>query len=195
MPQLQFWFDFTSTYSFLSAMRIEELAAERAVEIEWKPFLLGPIFDAQGWNTSPFDIYPDKGNYMWRDVERRAKEHGLIFRRPPLFPQNSLKAARVAQVALQTVYGPDFVRSVYRAAFSEEASISDDSVIIACLNEAGLPTNLLEVANERENKSALKSAVDEAQAHGIFGAPSFVVGQELFWGDDRLETALNWACH
>lgn len=174
-------------------MRIEKLAADRAVEVVWKPFLLGPIFDAQGWNTSPFDIYPHKGNYMWRDVERRAKEHGFAFNRPAQFPQSSLKAARVAQMALQTIHGPDFVRAVYRAAFVERALISDDSVIANCLNEADLPAHLLEVANEHQNKSILKAAVDEAKARGIFGAPSFTVGQELFWGDDRLETALNWA--
>lgn len=194
MRQLQFWFEFTSTYSFLSAMRIEELAKRRGVEVEWKPFLLGPIFDARGWDTSPFEIYADKGTYMWRDVERRANEHGLVFRRPAEFPQHSLKAARVAQMALQTVHGTEFVRAVYSAMFSKGETISDDSVIIACLDRAGLPAKLLDAANDHDNKSALKSVVDDAQGRGIFGAPSFTVKEELFWGDDRLETALDWAC-
>ena len=101
-PQLVFWFDFASTYSYLSAMRIEDLARDAGVEIKWMPFLLGPIFQAQGWGNSPFNIYPAKGKYMWRDMERLCAVRGLPFKRPSIFPQNSIRAARVALAALVT---------------------------------------------------------------------------------------------
>ena len=99
-----FWFEFASPYSYLSALRIENAASERGVELEWKPFLLGPIFKSQGWETSPFSIYEAKGQNMWRDVERRAEKYGIAFKRPDLsrpgsFPQNGLLAARAAIAA------------------------------------------------------------------------------------------------
>jgi 2-hydroxychromene-2-carboxylate isomerase len=97
-PELEFWYEFASTYSYLSAMRIEALAAAAGVAIAWKPFLLGPIFKAQGWDTSPFNLYPAKGRYMVRDLERLATDRGLTFALPAVFPQNSLRAARLALI-------------------------------------------------------------------------------------------------
>src|SRR3984885_9787109 len=95
-PVLDFWFDFASTYSYLAARRIGPLAAEAQVEVRFRPFLLGPIFKAQGWDTSPFNVYPAKGRNMWRDLERLSEDAGLPFRRPEPFPQNGLLAARGA---------------------------------------------------------------------------------------------------
>jgi 2-hydroxychromene-2-carboxylate isomerase len=95
-PVLDFWFDFASTYSYPAAMRIRPLAVQAGVEVRFRPFLLGPIFKAQGWTTSPFNLYPEKGRHMWRDLERLCEEMGLPFRRPDPFPQNSLLAARTA---------------------------------------------------------------------------------------------------
>ena len=97
---IDFWFDFASTYSYLTAMRIRPLAAAAGVVVRFRPFLLGPIFKAQGWDTSPFSIYQAKGRYMWRDLERLAADLELPFRRPDPFPQNSLLAARVALAGL-----------------------------------------------------------------------------------------------
>jgi 2-hydroxychromene-2-carboxylate isomerase len=93
---VQFWFEFASTYSYPAAMRIERAAAKRDVYLEWRPFLLGPIFAAQGWVDSPFNIYPAKGRYMWRDLERLCAGLGLPLRRPSRFPRSGLLAARVA---------------------------------------------------------------------------------------------------
>ena len=106
MEKLTFWFEFASTYSYLSAMRIEELAAKAGVEIVWKPFLLGPIFKAQGWDTSPFNLYPAKGKYMVRDMERIAEARGLKFRLPDPFPQNGLlRRAGLRWLALRRAGG------------------------------------------------------------------------------------------
>jgi 2-hydroxychromene-2-carboxylate isomerase len=117
-PTLTFWYEFASTYSWLAAERIEELAAAADVEIHWRAFLLGPIFVAQGWNSSPFNLYPAKGNNMWRDMERLGALMGLPpLTRPDPFPQNSLLAARVA-TALAGRKPPAFSRAVFRAEFS-----------------------------------------------------------------------------
>ena len=96
MPRLEFWYDLASTYSYLSAMRIEAMAAKPGVDLEWRPFLLGPIFKAQGWTSSPFNLYPVKGQYMVRDITRIAADRGIPFVMPEPFPAHSLLAVRIA---------------------------------------------------------------------------------------------------
>ncbi|MGH3088003.1 MAG: 2-hydroxychromene-2-carboxylate isomerase [Rubrobacteraceae bacterium] len=193
-PKLEFWFEFGSTYSHLSAARIEGLAAGADVEVSWKPFLLGPIFSAQGWDNSPFNIYPAKGRYMWRDVQRRCKELGVPFEKPSVFPRNGLLAARVANLAKNETWMPEFARLVFVANFAEDRDISDRAVIEGVLESLGLPgATLIERSQDPENKQELRDQTELAVELGIFGAPSFVVGDELFWGDDRLEKALGWA--
>ncbi|WP_299846910.1 2-hydroxychromene-2-carboxylate isomerase [uncultured Roseovarius sp.] len=191
--QIEFWLEFASTYSYLSALRLPTQTAKAGVSVRWRPFLLGPIFAAQGWNTSPFNIYAAKGTYMWRDMERRADKLGLGFQRPEPFPQNSLLAARVAQAAPEGQEMIAFCHNVYLAQFSEKLDISDPNVIAACAASAGLDAKLLDQAQTKDNKLALRASTEEAIRQGIFGAPSFVVGDALFWGDDRLEDALDWA--
>lgn len=192
-PQLDFWFEFASTYSYLSVMRLPELASEAGVDVNWRPFLLGPIFKSQGWDTSPFVVYPAKGKHMLRDMERRAERCGLRFRHPSPFPQNSLLAARVAQIALEEPQDVTFCQNVYLMQFDEGQNIEEPEVIAACLEAAKLPTDIIERAQEVPNKHRLRETTEEAMRYGIFGAPSFTVGDELFWGDDRLEAALEWA--
>lgn len=189
---VQFWFEFASTYSYLSAMRIEEAAAKKGVAIDWQPFLLGPIFADQGWATSPFNLYPAKGRYMWRDIGRICARRNLPFQRPEPFPQNSLKAARLT-LTIEPCNRAAFVRAVYSAQFGEGRDISDPEVLRACLADAGLPPDLLDRTQAPEVKSALFDQTDRARALGIFGAPSFLVGEELFWGDDRLDEAISYA--
>ena len=125
MAHLDFWHDFASTYSYLAAMRAEPLAEAAGVTLSWRPFLLGPIFVEQGWTTSPFNIYPVKGRYMVRDIQRLCAERGLTFRLPEPFPQNSLLAARLA-LAIPEALRPAFSRAVYLAEFGEGRSISDE---------------------------------------------------------------------
>ncbi len=193
MPRLDFWYEFASTYSYPAAIRIGTLAQARGVDVRWRPFLLGPIFADQGWRNSPFNIYPAKGRYMWRDLERICADRGLPFRRPDSFPQNSLLAARVA-TALAGEARADFSRAVYRAEFAEGRSIDDRALIERLLADLGLPAEALQRASSDAVKTAVKASVDEAKRLGIFGAPSFVAADnELFWGDDRLEVALEWA--
>ncbi|NVK14847.1 MAG: 2-hydroxychromene-2-carboxylate isomerase [Rhodobacteraceae bacterium] len=191
--RITFWFEFASTYSYLSVMRIGELAAARGIAVTWKPFLLGPVFAAQGWDTSPFNIYPAKGRYMWRDMERICAARGLPFGRPAVFPQNGLMAARLALAAAEENRMDTFTKAVFRAQFGAGEDIANESVLRDCLGMAGLDLSLMQRAQAPDIKSALRAQTDEAIAAGIFGAPSFTSGTELFWGDDRLEQALDHA--
>jgi 2-hydroxychromene-2-carboxylate isomerase len=193
-PAVEFWFEFASTYSYLSVMRIEKAAAAADVEVRWRPFLLGPVFLALGWNDSPFNIYPPKGRYMWRDLERLAAKEGLPFRRPSRFPRNGLLAARVALVGAQEGWVAPFARAVMTANFAEDREIADETVIADILNALGQPAaGVIARAQEGANKLALRAQTERAAELGLFGAPSFRVGDELFWGNDRLEDALAWA--
>jgi 2-hydroxychromene-2-carboxylate isomerase len=192
--RVEFWYEFASTYSYPAAMRVERMAAEAGVELVWRPFLLGPIFGAQGWNNSPFNIYPVKGQYMWRDLARICEGEGLALKTPVAFPQNGLKAARVALLGSDEGWGPAFTRAVYQANFAEQQDISDEAVLAGLVGKLGLDAaDVMARASDAENKARLKGQTDEAIARGIFGAPSFLVGDELFWGNDRMEAALKWA--
>ena len=193
---LEFWFEFGSTYSYLSAARIEAAAAAVGVPVRWEPFLLGPIFAEQGWDDSPFNVYPAKGRYMWRDVERLCAKYRIPFARPSRFPRNGLLAARIACLAKarSEPWLPRFVRAVFRANFAEDREISEAAEIRSILDPLGEPgAELVKRAQAPENKQLLREQTQRARGLGIFGAPSFVVGEELFWGNDRLEDALAWA--
>jgi 2-hydroxychromene-2-carboxylate isomerase len=194
-PLLEFWYEFASTYSYLAAMRIEEAAEAAGVSLVWRPFLLGPIFAAQGWTTSPFNLHPDKGRYMWRDMEREAATLGLPFCRPEPFPQNSLLAARVALVGAEQGWIPAFTRAVFQAEFGRGRNIGDPALLSGILTDLGVDADtVLAEAQTDANKARLRRAGEEAQARGLFGAPSFVADdREVFWGNDRLERALAWA--
>jgi 2-hydroxychromene-2-carboxylate isomerase len=193
---LSFWFDFASTYSYPAAMRIERLAQERGVPLSWNAFLLSRIFQPQGWNDSPFNLYPVKGRYMWRDLERICDAHGLPFQRPSQFPRNGLLAARIVCRFSKESWTPAFVRAVYHANFAENQDIADRSVIAACLRSVNRDAEtVLDAAGSAETKTMLREQTERVVGLGIFGAPSFIAGQELFWGNDRLEEALSWCQH
>ena len=196
-PNVVFWYEFASTYSYLSVMRIDGEAQRAGVTVEWRPFLLGPIFKANGWTTSPFNLYPAKGRYMVRDIERIAASRGLSFRMPATFPANGLKAARLAMAAQRSAATRAFTHAVFEAQFALGRDIASDEVLSECLTTAGLdPVPMWAASSQEPVKSALKCNTDAAQALGIFGAPSFTTeDKELFWGDDRLEQAIGWALH
>ena len=191
MPKLDFWYEFASTYSYPAAMRIEPLAKAAGVEAVWRPFLLGPIFKAQGWATSPFLLQEAKGKYMWRDLARVCEDAGLPFCRPNNFPARSLLAARTA-LALGDQDRPAFSRAVYTAEFADGRDIGESENVAVILQKLGHdPAVVLARAGEQTVKDQLRANTEEAQRLGIFGAPSFVLmSGEMFWGNDRLEQAL-----
>jgi 2-hydroxychromene-2-carboxylate isomerase len=194
-PVLEFWYEFASTYSYLAAMRIEAAAEAAGVAVLWRPFLLGPVFKAQGWETSPFSLYPAKGRYMWRDMEREAARLGLPFYRPKTFPQSGLLAARTALLGSDRGWTPAFTRAVYTAQFAQGRDIADPQVVACLLTDLGLDAEaVLAEAGAETNKMRLRRMGEEVQSRGIFGAPTFFAEDgEMFWGNDRLDQALAWA--
>ena len=193
---LVFWYEFASTYSYLAAMRIERLAEAAGVAVEWRPFTLGPIFKAQGWTTSPFNLYPAKGRNMWRDMERLCADAGLPLKHPEIFPQNGLLAARAALVGAEEGWIAPFTKGIYAANFAEGADISQPRTIARVLSSLGRDIDaeaVLARAEAQDMKARLCANTEAAMEAGIYGAPSFTVGDELFWGNDRLENALAWA--
>ncbi|WP_210496133.1 2-hydroxychromene-2-carboxylate isomerase [Microvirga antarctica] len=194
-PTLEFWYDFASTYSYLTAMRIEAATEMAGVDVLFRPFLLGPIFAAQGWTSSPFNLFPGRGRYMWRDMEREAARLRIPFYRPNPFPQNSLLAARVALVGSDRGWTPAFTRIAFTEEFGNGRDIAEREVIADILSGLGLDaTAVLADAEADTNKLRLRRIGEEAQARGVFGAPTLIAEDgEMFWGNDRLERALEWA--
>src|SRR6478752_8949398 len=161
-PALDFWFDFASTYSYLAAMRIRPLSEEASVRVLFRPFLLVPIFKAQGWDTSPFNLYPAKGRNMWRDLERSCADLRLPFRRPDHFPQNSLLAARVALVALDQAWGEEFCRTLFRAEFAHGRRIDDAAVLADVLAKLDVDSEpILAAAQSDVIKARLRAQTGE----------------------------------
>lgn len=196
MPSpIEFWFEFGSNYSYLSAMRIEQAARSAGAPLLWRPFLLGPVFRELGWEGSPFLDQREKGEYVWRDMARRAAKYGLPFRRPGVFPRRALLPMRVALLAAREAWMGEYCRRVMRMAWAEDREIDDPAPVLEAL--AGLapdPRALVAQAGLDAAKAALREQTIDARRLGIFGAPSFIVDGELFWGDDRLEDALEAAC-
>lgn len=190
MNNIEFWFDFGSNYSYLSMMRIGRLAADAGVRVELKPFMLGPIFKSLGWESSPFVLQTMKGSYVWRDMQRQCDKYGLRWQRPSAFPRNALVAARVALQGEGTSWLDPFCRLVMLANFAQDRDIADEAVIAAILAQLGADSDAILAAARLDScKDALRARGAQAQARGIFGAPMFFVGDEMFWGNDRLEDA------
>jgi 2-hydroxychromene-2-carboxylate isomerase len=194
MNIIEFWFDFGSNYSYLSMMRIRRAAAAANLRVELKPFMLGPIFKSLGWETSPFVLQTLKGDYVWRDMRRQCVKYGLRWQRPSLFPRNALLAARIALQGEGTSWLEDFCVQVMLANFADDREVGDEAVLAGIL--AGLGADSAEIiaaAKTDACKAALRARTADAQARGIFGAPMFFVGDEMFWGNDRLEDAIAYA--
>lgn len=195
---IEFWYEFASTYSYPAAMRVERMAAEAGVRVEWRPFLLGPLLhEHQGMTDSPFNVVPVKGQYMWRDMERVCAEEGLPLNHPSQFPRNGMLAARIAIAGLEDGWTGAFSRKVYEANFVADQDISSPAVLGPLVAEAGAsPEAAFEAAGSDVVKARLKDHSAQARDRGIFGSPSFITADgELFWGNDRLEQALDWALH
>ncbi len=191
MREIEIWFEFGSNYSYLSVMRIEAAALQFQVTVRWKPFLLGPIFRSLGWSTSPFVLQKAKGDYVWTDMARQCRKHGLPWQRPTVFPRSALLPLRVALVGAEQPWIGAYCRRIMTLNFAEDREIDDPRLVAEVLTELGLPAQgILEEAQSDANKLRLRRQTEAAQARGIFGAPTFFVGDEMFWGDDRLDDAL-----
>ena len=192
--QIEFWFEFGSPYSYLSAMRIEELAAARGVYLAWRPFLLGPIFKELGWQSSPFLEQKEKLAHMWRDMERQCEKYALPWTRPTVFPRAAVLPLRVALACADEPWVGEFCKAVMLQNFSEDKDVALAENVTRALTALTLPVaSIMAQAQSDENKLALRQQTARARALGVFGGPTFFVGDEMFWGNDRLEDALQLA--
>lgn len=192
--KIEIWFDFASNYSYLSAMRIEELARAREVGVIWRPFLLGPVFKSIGMDNSPFVTQKLKGAYVWTDMERQCRKYGLGWTRPTSFPRRSILPARIATFADGKPWQAEFIRGVMRLNFVEDRDIEDHAALSEVLASLGQDGPAVIAAAESDDvKQTLRDRTAEAQQRDVFGAPTFFVGDEMFWGNDRLDDALELA--
>lgn len=191
---IECWFDFASNYSYLSIMRIEQLAAERGIAVTWRPFLLGPIFQSLGWNNSPFVLQEAKGRYVWEDMPRQCEKYGLPWQQPSQFPRRQLLPTRVAMLVEHQSWIGTYCRRLMHMNFAQDRDIDNTEAVGEAL--AGFDVaveSLIEQASTDITKQRLRQRTDEARTRGIFGAPTFFVGTAMYWGNDRLADALEAA--
>jgi 2-hydroxychromene-2-carboxylate isomerase len=189
---IDFWFSVGSTYTYFSVMRLREVEDRTGIGFNWRPFNVRAIMLEQ--NNRPFVGKPVKTAYMWRDIERRAGRCGLPVRVPAPYPlQEFERANRIAIVGNQEGWCADYARATYRRWFQDGLEAGIEPNLSESLREIGQdPTRVIARAESDEIAAALQKATEEAKSLGVFGSPSFVVGRELFWGDDRLDDAIAW---
>lgn len=191
---IEFRFDFGSNYSYLSVMRIEHAAREKGVPIMWKAFLLGQIFRTLALENSPFVLQKEKGAYVWRDMERQCCKFGLRWQQPSAFPRVGVLPSRVALLGAVQCWIGAFCRRVMERNFVLDQDINQADRLAPILTELGLSAGeILDQAQAEPTKKRLREQTEEARSRGIFGAPTFLVGTEMFWSNDRLDDALLFA--
>jgi len=193
--EIEFWFEFGSNYSYLSVMRIEEEARRHGVRIGWKPFLLGPIFRALGMENSPFVLQKEKSAYVQQDMARLCRKYGLApWVKPSVFPRLGVLPLRIALLGVDEPWIGAFSQRVMELNFVLDEDINRAERLAPILTELSLPAaDILDRAQAEATKPRLREQTEEARRRGIFGAPTFFVGNEMFWGNDRLDDALLFA--
>ncbi len=190
---IDFYFDFSSPYSYLAAEQIEDLATRHGRSVDYRVTLLGAAFRVSG--QRPLTEIPLKGDYARRDFARSARFAGIPFRLPDPFPVSTVQAAR-AFLVVQDV-APEaagaFARAVFRAYFAQGRDITDGAVLRRLLEDNRIDGgHVLAAIAQPAVKDRLKAAVEQAIARGVFGAPFFFVDGEPFWGSDRLAQIEHW---
>ncbi len=185
---VEYYFDFGSPAAYLASTQLKALATDTGAAVIWRPMLLGGVFVATG-NHSPASV-PAKGKYIFGDFARFAKRYGVPLKINPYFPINTITLMRIA-VGLQMRNDPrfmDYCSAMFRAIWVDAQNMNDPAVVATVLHSAGFDAQaLLALASEQAVKDQLKSETELAVARGIFGAPTFFVGDQMFWGQDRLD--------
>jgi 2-hydroxychromene-2-carboxylate isomerase len=186
MKRIEFFYDYASTYSYLAHLEIEALATRRQAELVFRPMVLGFVFKATG-NSMPASV-PAKATYMMADVGRWVRHLGLPFRMPGVFPTNTIRALRGAVAALEDGTFLAYHHAVMQAYWANDQDIGDPDVLATVATKAGLDgPRLIARTEDPSVKANLKDNTDEAVRRGVFGAPTFFVGDQMFWGNDRLQ--------
>ena len=195
MKELSFFFDFSSPFAYLASTQVEAVAARNGATVRYRPFLLGGLFKALGGPDVPlFSMPPVKQRHARDDMFRWADFHGVPLKFPTRFPMNTVKALRMILQLAEDQRAP-LMHAIYRAYWADDRDINDDAVLVELAGSVGLDGSALLAGTKQDSvKALLKDATDEAVKLGLFGAPTFMVGDLLFWGQDRLafvEKALN----
>ena len=194
MSNIDFYFSIGSTYTYLTITRILDVEKKHSVKFNWKPFSVRAIMKEM--NNIPFPKEKvNKVNYMWRDIERRAKGYGFFAKTPVPYPLTQFDLAnKLAILGLEEGWGVDYVRLTYKRWFQEGMEPAVDPSISEICNELKIDKNkVIEKANSDKIEKEYLANTESARKNKIFGSPSFIVGNEIFWGDDRMEDAITWS--
>jgi 2-hydroxychromene-2-carboxylate isomerase len=186
-PTVEFYFDYGSPFSYLADTQLQGLAARAGASIIHRPMLLGAVLKATG-NSSPMTV-PAKARYMGHELERWATRYGVRFQPNPFpFLRNTLRLMRGAVASRAHGVFDRYHHAVFAASWADALDLGDDGVFRAVLGRAGVDADeLIRSIDEQGTKDALRRATQEAVERGVFGAPTFFVGDEMFWGNDRLD--------
>ena len=193
MASIDFWYSIGSTYSYSTIMRLPSVAQSSGISFRWRPFNVRHVMVAQ--NNIPFKDKPEKTAHMWRDIERRAAKYGFAPKLPAPYPLPGLVLAnQVAILGFEEDWGQAYTQATYRHWFEAGQPAGEEPNLTACLTEIGQdPHRIIEEAKSDRIVAALDLSTNQAMTLGVFGTPTFIVEGELFWGDDRLEDAVDWA--
>ena len=194
MSEIDFWFSIGSTYTYLSVNRIAEVAKKESLSINWKPFSVRKIM--MDMDNIPFTPPSKKvkSDYMWRDIERRAKFYGFEAKVPAPYPLKEFDLAnQIAILGINEGWGVDYVTITYKRWFQQGMEPATEPNLSEIFNELNLNKDeISKNANSEEIKSQYLRNTDNAYKLGVFGSPTFIYKDEVFWGDDRLEDCIKW---
>ena len=193
MKNIDFYFSIGSTYTYLSVTRINDVEKQHGVKFNWKPFSVRAIMKEMNNIPFPKDKI-NKVNYMWRDIERRAEGYGFFAKTPVPYPLSEFDLAnQIAILGLDIGWGIDYIKLTYKKWFQETKEPAVDPSISEICNELDLNKNeIISMAKSKKIIDKYKSNTDSARKNKVFGSPSFIVNNEIFWGDDRMEDAIKW---
>ena len=193
MKNIDFYFSIGSTYTYLSVTRINDVEKQYGVKFNWKPFSVRAIMKEMNNIPFPKDKI-NKVNYMWRDIERRAESYGFFAKTPVPYPLSEFDLAnQIAILGLDIGWGIDYIRLTYKKWFQETKEPAIEPSISEICNELNLNKDeIISLAKSEKIINKYKSNTDSARNNKVFGSPSFIVNNEIFWGDDRMEDAIKW---
>ena len=192
IKQFEFYFDFGSPYSFIAHKKIREIENKNSIKIKYMPILLGGLLKAAG--IKPNVDIPIKGKYMIKDCKLWAEKYGITFKFNSYFPINTLDLMRCVLVAEKKSFAENFINKVFDGIWKDGLNLNDILIVHKLLKNLDInPKTFLMEAIDPKIKEELKKRTESAFDKGIFGAPSFIINNKMFWGQDRLEFVLNEA--
>ena len=194
MSSIDFYFSIGSTYTYLSVTRILDVEKKHSVKFNWKPFSVRAIMKEM--NNIPFPKEKkNKVDYMWRDIVRRAENYGFFAKTPVPYPLSEFDLAnKLAILGLKDGWGIDYVQQTYKRWFQEGKEPATEPNISEICSELKLDKEkIISEANSKEIEEKYLANTNSARKDKVFGSPTFIVNNEIFWGDDRMEDAINWS--